>query len=59
MATRQRGEAEFDLTLAHNRPDFNATPWLVTEVEHSLGDSGLGTRLQCEVSGASADQSTN
>lgn len=25
-------------------------PWLVTEVKHSLGDSGFGTRVQCEIS---------
>ncbi|WP_343322453.1 contractile injection system protein, VgrG/Pvc8 family [Chromohalobacter nigrandesensis] len=65
----QRGEATFDITLAQGRPDIlpespltasgykpdiDATPWMVTEVEHSLGDSGFGTRLQCEVSGAEA-----
>ncbi|WP_280569378.1 contractile injection system protein, VgrG/Pvc8 family [Chromohalobacter sp. 296-RDG] len=70
----QRGEATFDITLAQGRPDIlpesplttsgykpqiDATPWLVTEVEHSLGDSGFGTRLQCEVSGASTDQGTD
>ncbi|WP_417329557.1 contractile injection system protein, VgrG/Pvc8 family [Halomonas cupida] len=59
----QRGGAEFELTLAHGRadilpespltlngfkPEINATLWLVTEVEHSLGDSGFGTRIRCE-----------
>ncbi|MDT0501929.1 MULTISPECIES: contractile injection system protein, VgrG/Pvc8 family [unclassified Halomonas] len=62
----QRGLAEFELTMAHGRadvlpesplrvsgfkPQTDATPWLVTEVEHSLGDSGFGTRVQCEVKG--------
>ncbi|MDR5868105.1 phage late control D family protein [Halomonas koreensis] len=65
----QRGLAEFELTMAHGRadvlpesplrvsgfkPEIDATPWLVTEVEHSLGDSGFGTRVQCEVKGAAA-----
>lgn len=60
----QRGLAKFELTMAHGRadvlpespvrvssfkPEIDATPWLVTEVEHSLGDSGFGTRVQCEV----------
>lgn len=67
----QRGLAEFDLTLAHGRPDIlpesplqvsgykpeiDATPWLVTEVEHSLGDSGFATRVRCEVSSAAAGE---
>jgi len=62
----QRGEATFDITLAHGRPDIlpesplrvsgfkpdiDATPWLVTEVEDSLDDNGFGTRLKCEVRG--------
>lgn len=61
----QRGLAEFELTLAYGRPDIvpesplavsgfkadiNATPWLVTEVEDSLSNSGFGTRIRCEVS---------
>ncbi|WP_431026170.1 contractile injection system protein, VgrG/Pvc8 family [Halomonas sp. H5] len=61
----QRGLAEFELTLAQGRADvlpesplvvrgfkdaIDATPWLVTEVEHTLGDSGFGTRVQCEIS---------
>lgn len=67
----QRGGGEFELTLAHGRadilpespltvngfkPEIDATPWLVTEVEHSLGDSGFGTRIRCEVSGAVWEQ---
>ncbi|QEA39474.1 hypothetical protein FGL86_10570 [Pistricoccus aurantiacus] len=63
----QRGEAEFELTLAQGRadmlpqlplavrgfkPEIDATPWLVTEVSHSLNDSGFGTSIRCEVSGA-------
>nr|WP_300309235.1 phage late control D family protein [Halomonas sp.] len=62
----QRGLAEFELTLVQGRadvlpesplavygfkPEIDATPWLVTEVEHTLGDSGFGTRVQCEVKG--------
>lgn len=60
----QRGLAEFELMLAYGRPDIvpesplavsgfkadiNATPWLLTEVEDSLSDSGFGTRVMCEV----------
>ncbi|EPC02422.1 late control protein D [Litchfieldella anticariensis FP35 = DSM 16096] len=63
----QRGLAEFELTLAYGRPDIvpespltlsgwkpdiDATPWLVTEVQHSLNDSGFGTRIRCEVKGS-------
>jgi len=70
----QRGLAEFELTLAHGRadvlpesplavrgfkPEIDATPWLVTEVEHTLGDSGFGTRIRCEVSGAALEQAGN
>lgn len=62
----QRGSAEFELTLAHGRadvlpesplqvsgykPEIDATPWLVTEVTHSLNDGGFGTQIRCEVSG--------
>lgn len=62
----QRGLAEFDLTMAYGRPDIvpesplavngfkpdiDTTPWLVTEVEDSLSDSGFGTRVKCEVMG--------
>lgn len=65
----QRGLAEFELTMAHGRadvlpesplrvsgfkPEIDATPWLITEVEHSLGDNGFGTRMQCEVMGGAA-----
>ncbi|SEG44235.1 contractile injection system protein, VgrG/Pvc8 family [Billgrantia desiderata] len=67
----QRGLAEFELTLAHGRadvlpesplqvsgfkPEIDATPWLVTEVEHTLDDNGYGTRARCEVLGAERDQ---
>lgn len=60
----QRGLAEFSLTLAEGRADLypetpltvsgyktviDATPWLITEVEHTLGDSGFNTRITCEV----------
>lgn len=60
----QRGLAEFDLIMAYGRPDIlpesplqvsgfkpdiDATPWLVTEVEHSLNDGGFGTKVRCEV----------
>lgn len=62
----QRGVAELSLDLAEGRadlypetplrlsgfkPEIDATPWLVTEVEHSLGDRGFGTRVKCEVMG--------
>ncbi|KPQ23186.1 MAG: hypothetical protein HLUCCA13_15035 [Halomonas sp. HL-48] len=55
----QRGLAEFELTLALGRadilletpltlsgykPQIDATAWLVTEVEHSFNDGGLGRR---------------
>ncbi|WP_136067104.1 phage late control D family protein [Modicisalibacter radicis] len=67
----QRGLAEFDLTLAYGRPDIlpesplrvsgfkpdiDATPWLVTEVEDSLDDNGFGTRVRCEVKGGEEQQ---
>lgn len=67
----QRGLAEFELTLAHGRadvlpesplqvsgfkPEIDATPWLVTEVEHTLDDNGYGTLARCEVLGAERDQ---
>ncbi|MEC4767950.1 phage late control D family protein [Halomonas sp. CUBES01] len=62
----QRGLAEFELTLALGRadilpetpltlsgykPQIDATAWLVTEVEHSLNDGGLGTLVRCEMKG--------
>ncbi len=65
----QRGLAEFELTMAYGRPDIlpesplrvsgfkpgiDETHWLVTEVEHSLSDSGFGTRVRCEVKGQEA-----
>lgn len=60
----QRGVAEFELQLAEGnprltpetplrlrgyKPAIDATPWLIVEVEHRLGDAGLETRVRCEV----------
>lgn len=60
----QRGVAEFELALAEGnprltpetplrlrgyKPEIDATPWLITEVEHRLGSAGLETQVRCEV----------
>ncbi|GEN25408.1 phage late control protein [Halomonas cupida] len=60
----QRGGAEFSLELAEGRPDLypetpvwligwkpqiDATPWLITEVVHTLNESAYTTELTMEV----------
>lgn len=60
----QRGGAEFALDLAEGRPDLypetpiwligwkpqiEATPWLITEVVHSLTETAYTTALQMEI----------
>ncbi|GAB2796476.1 hypothetical protein GCM10027040_23700 [Halomonas shantousis] len=42
---------ESPLRVSGFKPDIDGTPWLVTEVEHSLSDSGFETRMRCEVIG--------
>ncbi|CAM3955102.1 hypothetical protein [Paracidovorax anthurii] len=57
----ERGKATMELTLALGRPDLvprapvtlrgfkdviDATDWLVVKLTHTLGDSGLTTRLE-------------
>lgn len=65
----QRGAATFELSMARGRPDIypemhaktsgfkssiDATPWLVKHVEHTLGDAGFVTRIECETADAAA-----
>lgn len=60
----QRGVAEFNLTLALGRadvqpesplilhgfkPPIDTTRWIVCDVIHDLNDTGLGSRIRCEV----------
>ncbi|MCE8023660.1 contractile injection system protein, VgrG/Pvc8 family [Billgrantia aerodenitrificans] len=60
----QRGHAEFTLQLAEGDPrlmpetpvrlrgwkaEIDATPWIVTEVTHELGDGGFTSSVQLEV----------
>lgn len=66
----KRGIAEFDITLTQGRADvmpesplrtlgfkadIDATDWVVTEVTHTLSDSGYITQAKCETSGAMED----
>lgn len=65
----QRGTATFELQLARGRADIypemhvkvrgfkapiDATAWLVKRVEHTLGDTGFTTRVECETADAPA-----
>ncbi|WP_110687006.1 contractile injection system protein, VgrG/Pvc8 family [Salinicola aestuarinus] len=60
----RRGEATFELNLAHGRadlapetpitlsgwkPEIDGAGWIVTEVEDTLDDSGYVTRVRCEL----------
>lgn len=60
----QRGMAEFNLTLAHGRPEIipeqtaivqgfkkeiDSTDWTITRAVHTLSDTGLTTKLEFEI----------
>ncbi|HET8790994.1 MAG TPA: hypothetical protein VFM75_07255, partial [Modicisalibacter sp.] len=43
---------ESPLKVSGWKPEIDNTPWLVTEVTHSLNEGGFGTQIRCEISGA-------
>ncbi|WP_027349514.1 hypothetical protein [Halotalea alkalilenta] len=47
---------ETPVRVAGYKPEIDATAWIVTEVTHSLSNSGLVTDLKCETDGAAVSR---